>query len=174
MEYFTQGAVAAMAVQTKARIQKLRSPSTENPRTKTTAAPTRFDWQVIFVKCSAEWALSTKDNKKTDRTYRKCRSHEELHTAHHSCYSLLCTLNLLSLKNLWLYFSPRGLLRSWLPPWYDRWSYVPLTPEAVGLCQWKAPQGEQDQPRGSDDSHWLPRPEASSKTCKQPGSVCLK
>lgn len=126
--------------------------------------------------CKVQCSMSAKHQRqqKTDRTYRKCRSHKELHTAHHSCYSLLRTLNLLSLQNLWQYFSRRGLLRSWLPPWYDRWSYVPLTPEAVGLCQWKAPQGEQDQLRGSDDSHRLPRPEASSKPCKQPGSVCLK
>lgn len=50
-------------------------------------------------------------------------------------------------KTCWLYFSPRGLLRSWLSFCYDRWSYVQYTPEAYSLCQWKAPWGEQ-RPNG--------------------------
>lgn len=104
------------------------------------------------VQCRDTAAMKTKHQRHTKKTYRKCRSIKgsTLHVFH--AQSLLRTLNHLSLQNLWLCFSPRGLLRSWLPPRYDRWSYVPLTPEASSLCQWKAPRGEQ---RPTEGQRWL-------------------
>lgn len=88
-------------------------------------------------------------------------------TAYLSCYSPLHTQSRLSLQNLWLYITQRPpviltptLIWQMEPCAATSWSRQPLSMKDT-------PGESKDQLRGSDDSQWLPRPEACSKTSKQ-------
>lgn len=149
-------------------MQKLKSPSTEHFRDKgnSIAHTLWLTSDLCKVQCRNTTAMSAKHQRQTKTKQKaepieKCRSQNGLRKEMSFMLWVCCARwTFPASRTCELYFSPRGLLRSWLPCAINSWSLQPLS--------MKGTQGRaKDQLRGSDDSQRLPPMEASSKTCKQ-------